>query len=47
LKQQQIRRQHPKMADSTSVKKKQCVWIVRYGLTKFPLVESVGPFDSK
>lgn len=26
--------------------RKQCVWIVRYGLTKYPLVESVGPFDS-
>jgi broad specificity phosphatase PhoE len=25
---------------------KQCVWIVRYGLTEHPLVESVGPFDS-
>lgn len=26
--------------------KKQCVWIVRYGLTEFPLVENQGPFDS-
>jgi len=26
--------------------RKQCVWLVRYGLTEFPLVESVGPFDS-
>ena len=26
--------------------RKQCVWIVRYGLTEHPLVESVGPFDS-
>ena len=26
--------------------KKQCVWIIRYGLTEHPLVEGVGPFDS-
>ena len=27
--------------------KKQCVWIVRYGLTKYNLENGVGPFDSK
>lgn len=27
-------------------KKTQAVWIVRYGLTKFPLVEYAGPYDS-
>lgn len=26
---------------------KQSVYIVRYGKTKFDLIESVGPFDSK
>lgn len=26
--------------------KRQSVWIVRYGLTKFPLVEHLGPFNS-
>lgn len=26
---------------------KQSVYIVRYGKTKFNLIESVGPFDSK
>ena len=26
--------------------RKQCVWIIRYGLTEHPLVEGVGPFDS-
>mmetsp|Transcript_7722 Transcript_7722/g.11100 ORF Transcript_7722/g.11100 Transcript_7722/m.11100 type:complete len:255 (+) Transcript_7722:134-898(+) len=30
----------------TGTPERQCVWIVRYGLTKFPLVESLGPFDS-
>ncbi|CAB9518163.1 expressed unknown protein [Seminavis robusta] len=25
---------------------RQYVWLVRYGLTEYPLVESVGPFDS-
>ncbi len=28
------------------MERKQCVWIVRYGLTEHPLVENVGPFDS-
>ena len=27
-------------------KQRQYVWICRYGLTAFPLVESVGPYDS-
>lgn len=31
---------------SSSDVKKQNVWIVRYGLTKFPLVEHFGPFNS-
>jgi hypothetical protein len=26
---------------------KQCVWIIRYGLTKHPLVENLGPFDGE
>jgi broad specificity phosphatase PhoE len=26
--------------------RRQCVWIVRYGLTKFPLVEHLGPYNS-
>jgi len=26
--------------------RKQCIWIVRYGLTKFPLVEYLGPYNS-
>jgi broad specificity phosphatase PhoE len=31
---------------SSSSTKKQNVWIVRYGLTKYPLVEYLGPFNS-
>ena len=26
--------------------RRQCVYFVRYGLTKYPLVENVGPYDS-
>ena len=26
---------------------RQHVWIVRYGMTEFPLLEGVGPYDSK
>ena len=26
---------------------KQNIWLVRYGLTEFPLVEYDGPYDSK
>jgi hypothetical protein len=33
--------------DSSFKGKMQSVWIVRYGLTKFPLVEGVGPYDSE
>jgi hypothetical protein len=25
----------------------QSIWIVRYGLTKYPLQENFGPYDSK
>jgi hypothetical protein len=29
------------------IHRKQCVYIVRYGQTKFLLAEDEGPFDSK
>ena len=32
---------------ATMAASNQSVWIVRYGLTKFPLQENVGPYDSK
>ena len=34
------------VADAVVEPRKQCVWIVRYGLTKFPLVEHLGPYNS-
>ena len=40
-----LKRNKQKMTDGGN--KRQCVYIVRYGKTKFSLVESVGPFDSK
>ena len=38
---------HDGRSEGTAESSKQSIWIVRYGLTKFPLVENEGPYDSE
>lgn len=38
---------HLAIMPTEDIATKQSVWIIRYGLTKHPLVENLGPFDGE
>lgn len=40
-------RVYPQWIRLTMAATNQTVWIVRYGLTKYPLQENIGPYDSE